>query len=211
MENNDQYDTFTQNGVGKDDINSSIGENCRRCVYADVNGKPANNEFCNNCNNNEKNKAGGLDSTASNAVKNDFDNPYSQGLQKGAQNFQTGQASQPRQENQNGANPYLNNGNQSSGVQNGKNNTPSGLSIASLVLGILSLVLFCNSIEFLWLLIVPAQFVCALLAIIFAAVTIKKSPKGFAIAGLVTGIVSMALLFFAAVFVMLLGVAALPL
>lgn len=205
MENNDQYDTFTQNGVGKDDAN------CRRCVYADVNGKPANNEFCNNCNNNEKNKTGGFGSTASNSVKNDFDNPYSQGLQKGLQNSQKEQASQPRQENQNGANPYSHNGNQSGGVQNGKNNAPSGLSIASLVLGILSLVLFCNPIKILGLIFIPSRFVCALLAIIFAAITIKKPPKGFAIAGLVTGIVSMALLFFVVVFVMLLGVAALPL
>lgn len=210
MEKNNQYDSFTQNGVGKDDVNSSIGENCRRCVYADVNGKPANNEFCNNCNNNEKNKTGGFGSTASNAIKNDFDNPYSQGLQKGTQNSQTGQASQPRQENQKGANPYLNNGNQNNGGQNGKSNSPSGLSIASLVLGILSLVLSCNPIEILGLIIVPVQFVCALLAIIFAAVTIKRPPKGFAIAGLVTGIVSMALLFFAVVFVMLLGMAILP-
>lgn len=211
MENNNQYDSFTQNGVGKDDVNSSIGENCRRCVYADVNGKPANNEFCNNCNNNEKNKTGGFGSTASNAVKNNFDNPYSQGTQKGEQNSQTGQASQPCQENQNGANPYLNNGNQNNGMQNGKNNAPSGLSIASLVLGILSLVLCCNPIKILGLIIGPVRFVCALLAIIFAAVTIKRPPKGFAIAGLVTGIVSMALLFFVAVFVTLLGIAILPL
>lgn len=210
MENDNQNNLFTQNGVSKNDINSSIGENCRRCVYADVNGKPADNEFCNNCSHNEKNKTGGYGSATANAEKNSFDNPYSQG----AQNYQDQQTNQPRQENQNGANPcsYGGNGSQNIGGQDGrKNNTVSGLSIASLVLGILSLVLCCNPIKILGLIIVPLQFVCALLAIIFAAITIKKPPKGFAIAGLVTGIVSMALFVFVVVFVMLLGVAVMPL
>ena len=205
MENDNQNNLFTQNGVSKNDINSSIGENCRRCVYADVNGKPVNNEFCNNCSHNEKNKTGGYGSATANAEKGNFDNPYSQG----EQNYRNQQTNQPRQENQNGANPYLYGGN---GGQDGrKNNTVSGLSIASLVLGILSLVTCCNPIKILGLIIVPLQFVCALLAIIFAAITINKPPKGFAIAGLVTGIVSMALFVFVVVFVMLLGVAAMPL
>ena len=210
MENDNQNNLFTQNGVSKNDINSSIGENCRRCVYADVNGKPADNEFCNNCSHNEKNKTGGYGSATANAEKVNFDNPYSQG----AKNYQNQQTNQPRQENQNGANScsYGGNGSQNIGGQDGrKNNAVSGLSIASLVLGILSLVLCCNPIKILGLIIVPLQFVCALLAIIFAAITIKKPPKGFAIAGLVTGIVSMALFVFVVVFVMLLGVAVMPL
>ena len=210
MENDNQNNLFTQNGASKNDINSSIGENCRRCVYADVNGKPANNEFCNNCSHNEQNKTGVYGSATANAEKGNFDNPYSQG----EQNYRNQQTNQPRQENQNGANPYSygGNGSQNIGGQDGrKNNTVSGLSIASLVLGILSLVTCCNPIKILGLIIVPLQFVCALLAIIFAAITINKPPKGFAIAGLVTGIVSMALFVFVVVFVMLLGVAAMPL
>lgn len=210
MENNNQNNSFTQNGVSKNDINSSIGENCRRCVYADVNGKPADNEFCNNCSHNEKNKTSVYGSATANAEKGNFDNPYSQG----AQNYRNQQTNQTRQENQNGANPYSygGNGSQNIGGQDGrKNNTVSGLSIASLVLGILSLVLCCNPIKILGLIIVPLQFVCALLAIIFAAITIKKPPKGFAIAGLVTGIVSMALFVFVVVFVILSGMLVLPL
>ena len=59
-----------------------------------------------------------------------------------------------------------------------------GLSIASMVLGIISLVLFC-----LWYVSLP----CAILAIIFAIVGMKKGGKGMAIAGLVTGIVAICL------------------
>lgn len=202
MGNDNQNNLFTQNGVSKDDINSSIGENCRRCVYADVNGKPANNEFCNNCNHNEKNNADGFVSTASNAEKNGFDNPYSQGTQ----NYQNQQTSQTKQESQYNSNPYSQGGNasQNNARPNGKpNGTASGMSIASLVLGILSLVLCCNPVKVLGVVIIPVQFVCSLLAIIFAAISLKKPPKGFAIAGLVTGIVSMALFVFVVVVMML--------
>ncbi len=59
-----------------------------------------------------------------------------------------------------------------------------GLSIASMVLGIVSLVLCC---------IVYISVPCALLAIIFAAVGMKKGGKGMAIAGLVLGIITMGL------------------
>ncbi len=219
MNNDNQNDSFTQNGVSKDGINSSIGENCRRCVYADVNGKPANNDFCNNCNQNEKNNADGFNSTATNSEKVGFDNPYSQG----AQNYQNQQTSQTKQESQYNSNPYSqggsanqnnasqNNGNQYSASPNGKpNGTASGMSIASLVLGIVSLVLCCNPIRVLGVVTIPIQFICSLLAIIFAAITIKKPPRGFAIAGLVTGIVSILLFVFVVVFIMLLGVAMLP-
>lgn len=53
-----------------------------------------------------------------------------------------------------------------------------GLSIASMVLGICSVVLF------IWL-----GFILGVLAIIFAAVEIRRHKNGMAIAGLVTGIV----------------------
>ena len=59
-----------------------------------------------------------------------------------------------------------------------------GLSIASMVLGIVSLVLCC---------IVYISVPCALLAIIFAEVGMKKGGKGMAIAGLVLGIITMGL------------------
>ena len=60
-----------------------------------------------------------------------------------------------------------------------------GLSIASMVLGIISLVLFC-----LWYVSIP----CAILAIIFAVIGRKKGGKGMATAGLVTGIIAISLL-----------------
>lgn len=59
-----------------------------------------------------------------------------------------------------------------------------GFSIASMVLGIISLVLLC-----IWYISLP----CSILAIIFSIVGMKKGGKGMAIAGLVTGIVAICL------------------
>lgn len=59
-----------------------------------------------------------------------------------------------------------------------------GLSIAAMVLGIISIVLFC-----IWYVSLP----CAILAIIFGIVGMKKGGKGMAIAGLVLGIIAVAL------------------
>lgn len=60
-----------------------------------------------------------------------------------------------------------------------------GLSIASMVLGIISVVLFC-----IWYLSIP----CAILAIIFGIIGRKKGAKGMATAGLVLGIIALAIL-----------------
>lgn len=65
-------------------------------------------------------------------------------------------------------------------------NGAKGFAIASLVLGIVGLVLFC-----VWYLSVP----CAVLAIIFSIVAKKKGGKnGMATAGLVLGIVTLVIL-----------------
>lgn len=58
----------------------------------------------------------------------------------------------------------------------------SGLSIAALVLGIISIVLWC-----VWIISIP----CAILALIFGILEVKKPGRGMAIAGLVTGIISL--------------------
>ncbi len=57
----------------------------------------------------------------------------------------------------------------------------SGLCIAALVLGIVSLVLWC-----FWFISVP----CAILAFILGLVGLKKPGKGMAIAGVVTGLIT---------------------
>jgi hypothetical protein len=63
---------------------------------------------------------------------------------------------------------------------------PSGISIASMVLGIVSVVIFC-----IWFLSIP----CALLAIILGFVSVKDPPaRGFAITGIICGFVSIAIL-----------------
>ena len=59
-----------------------------------------------------------------------------------------------------------------------------GMSIAAMVLGIVSLVLCC---------IPYVSLPCSILAIIFAIVGKKKGGKGMAIAGLVLGIITLAL------------------
>lgn len=76
-----------------------------------------------------------------------------------------------------------------------------GFCIASMVLGIIALVLFC-----IWYLSIP----CAILAIIFGVLGIKSTGKGMAIAGLVTGsiglIVSIAIIVFIVIFGMAVGI-----
>jgi hypothetical protein len=62
----------------------------------------------------------------------------------------------------------------------------AGLSIASLVLGIISVVTFC-----FWIVGVP----CAILAIIFGFIGRTQGGQGMAVAGLVLGFVSLGLLF----------------
>ena len=59
-----------------------------------------------------------------------------------------------------------------------------GYSIASMVLGIISVILFCFTY---------ISIPCAILAIIFAVVGKNKGGKGMATAGLVLGIISVAL------------------
>lgn len=62
-------------------------------------------------------------------------------------------------------------------------NESKGLSIASMVLGIVALVMLC-----VYYISIP----CAILAIIFAIIGRKKGGKGMATAGLVLGIIALA-------------------
>lgn len=71
--------------------------------------------------------------------------------------------------------------------ENTVNSTPTekkGLSIASMVLGIVSLVFCCNT----WVCII-----CSILAIIFGVVGKKKGGVGMAKAGLIMGIIALAI------------------
>jgi len=67
-------------------------------------------------------------------------------------------------------------------VKEVKNEEKAGLSIASMVLGIVSIVLFC----LIWI-----SIPCAVLAVIFGLVGRKKGGKGMATAGLVLGIITL--------------------
>ena len=78
-----------------------------------------------------------------------------------------------------------------------ENKTESkGLSIASMVLGIVAVVLCC---------FVYISVPCAILAIIFGIVGMKKGGRGMGIAGLVLGIIAIALWLLAIVGVFSLG------
>lgn len=64
-------------------------------------------------------------------------------------------------------------------------NKSNGLSIASMVLGIVSLVLWCA-----W----PISIICSILGLVFGIIRLKKPEgKGMAIAGLVTSIIALVL------------------
>lgn len=65
-------------------------------------------------------------------------------------------------------------------------NSKKGFCVAALVLGIISLLLFC-----IWVISIP----CAILAVIFGIIGIKSIDKGMAIAGLVTGLISLSTTF----------------
>lgn len=68
-------------------------------------------------------------------------------------------------------------------VENGaKKEKTFGLNVAALVLGIVSLVLWC-----FWFISIP----CAILALIFGIIGIKKEGKGMAIAGIITGVINL--------------------
>ena len=71
-----------------------------------------------------------------------------------------------------------------------------GLAIASMVLGIIALVMFC-----IWYIAAP----CAILALIFGILSIKSSKRGMAIAGVSTGAVGLILMIILYVFVIALG------
>lgn len=58
------------------------------------------------------------------------------------------------------------------------NEKTSGLSIAAMVLGIVSIVTWCS-----WFISIP----CSMLALIFGIISVKKPGKGMAITGIVTG------------------------
>lgn len=63
----------------------------------------------------------------------------------------------------------------------------NGLNIAALVLGIVSIVLWC-----VWFISIP----CAILALIFGIIGIKKQGKGLALTGIITGAIAMAIWIF---------------
>lgn len=75
-----------------------------------------------------------------------------------------------------------------------QNDGKQGMSIASLVLGIIALVFWCA-----W----PISITCSILAVIFGILRMKKMPgKGMAIAGFITGIIALSfwIIFFGLVF-----------
>lgn len=73
-----------------------------------------------------------------------------------------------------------------------------GFCIASMVLGIVALVLF-----WMWYIAIP----CAILAIIFGILGIKSTQKGMAITGVVTGSIGLIVSIILIVFIVIVGMA----
>ncbi len=73
-----------------------------------------------------------------------------------------------------------------------------GLSIASMVLGIISLALFC-----LWYVSIP----CGILGIVFGLIGKNRAGKNMAITGFVTGLIAVALWLVSGFFIFLFGFA----
>ena len=71
-----------------------------------------------------------------------------------------------------------------------------GFCIASLVLGIVTLIFFC-----LWYISIP----CGILAIIFGILGIKSTSKGMAIAGLITGSIGLLISTLIVIFLFIIG------
>ena len=74
-------------------------------------------------------------------------------------------------------------------IQNTSNNSNKtyGLNIAALVLGIVSIVLWC-----VWFISIP----CGILALIFGIIGVKKPGKAMGITGVVTGAITIAIWIF---------------
>lgn len=64
------------------------------------------------------------------------------------------------------------------------NEKTPGLSVAAMVLGIVSIVIWCA-----WFISIP----CSILALIFGILGVKKPGKGIAITGIVTGSIALAI------------------
>ncbi len=81
----------------------------------------------------------------------------------------------------------------------GENNEKKqGLSVSSMVLGIVSIVTWCA-----WFMSVP----CSILAIIFGILGVKQEEKGMAIAGIVTGSIALAIWIFMFIGMFIFGIA----
>lgn len=76
-------------------------------------------------------------------------------------------------------------------------NNKKGLCIASLVLGIISIVFCC-----IYVISIP----CAILALIFGIIGVKSTTKGMAIAGIITSAISLIVLVFMFIFFFFIGV-----
>ncbi len=210
------------------DVSSNDGEACKRCLYSAQDGTPSGSDYCVRCANNVEPKKDELtaDGNVTENEQNNQNaqnqndhytsqfsggNPYSKTTQfnnngKGAATPFDGVGNAHAS-----ATPFADNG-KGNAIPYGNGNTEgrvtafpenasgggNGFAIASLVLGILSIVCCCLPFDS----IVMAVLYIALpvLALVFGIISVKKRKNGLAIAGIVTGSVG---LFFGLVFFVL--------
>lgn len=176
------------------DVSGNDGDFCKRCVYSAADGTPSSSDYCATCANNEKTKkenffTSGNAEEANNASQFGESNPYSKTTEFN--------------ENGKGRVTPFENGNREGLVTAYPENEigkGKGFAIASLVLGILSIVCCClPSSPILMILYIALP----VLALVFGIISVKKGKNGIAIAGIVTGSVGL----FFALLVFVLGLA----
>lgn len=197
------------------DVSSNDGEACKRCLYSAQDGKPSESEYCVHCANNvgiKKDEAAANDNAEENAqptqnqsaqYTSQFSggNPYSKTTEFNGNGKGTATPFEGTGNPYASATPFADNG-KGNTIPYGNGNTEgrvtafpenasgggNGFAIASLVLGILSLICCCLPSNPILMILYIALPVCAL---VFGIISVKKHKNGLAIAGIVTGAVGL--------------------
>lgn len=198
------------------DVSSNNGEICKHCLYSAQDGTPSGSDYCIRCANNVESKKEDL-STDGNIAENaqkpqnasqfDGGNPYSKATEFGSNGKGEATPFEGVGNAYASATPFADNG-KGNAVPYGNDSTDgkitsypenasngNGFAIASLVLGILSIVCCCLPSSPVLMIVYIALPV---LALVFGIISVKKRKNGLAIAGIVTGSVGLffGLLFF---------------
>ncbi len=207
------------------DVSSNDGEMCKRCLYSAQDGTPSDSDYCGRCANNVEPKKdemtangnaveNGQNSQAAQNQNNQYTsqfnggNPYSKTTEFNNNGKGTATPFEGVGNAHASATPFADNG-KGNAIPYGNGNTEgrvtafpenasgggNGFAIASLVLGILSIICCCLPSSPILMIV---YIVLPVLALVFGIISVKKRKNGLAVAGIVTGSVGLffGLLFF---------------